>query len=161
MRLSFTIAAGPRQRSHSRFRVPRDSWPHFTVSDSRLPQPGGPGPRIYIPQEQGGPVIPPGTEALSTRSLHSFEWLGDSKQWLGSKRPWHGPTFAWRDRLSAPAWGQGPGEEKSMLNVFRSKKRGSYLKPNWRIYVSACTCKISFRAEKFKLCPSLVTPRNV
>jgi hypothetical protein len=33
--------------------------PHFTLSDSRLPQPGGPGPRIYIPQEQGGPVIPP------------------------------------------------------------------------------------------------------
>jgi hypothetical protein len=25
------------------------------------PQPGGPGPRIYIAQEQGGPVIPPGT----------------------------------------------------------------------------------------------------
>jgi hypothetical protein len=33
----------------------------FTVSDSRLPQPGGSGPRIYIPQEQGGPVITPGT----------------------------------------------------------------------------------------------------
>jgi hypothetical protein len=30
--LSFTIAAGPRQRSHSGVRVP-----HFTVSDSRLP----------------------------------------------------------------------------------------------------------------------------
>jgi hypothetical protein len=27
----------------------------------RLPQPGGPGSRIYIPEEQGGPVIPPGT----------------------------------------------------------------------------------------------------
>jgi hypothetical protein len=29
----------------------------------RLPQPGGPDPCIYIPQEQGsgGPVIPPGT----------------------------------------------------------------------------------------------------
>jgi hypothetical protein len=27
----------------------------------RDPQPGGPGPRIYIPQEQGDPVIPPGT----------------------------------------------------------------------------------------------------
>jgi hypothetical protein len=26
------------------------------------PQPGGPGPRIYIPQAQGGPVIPPATE---------------------------------------------------------------------------------------------------
>jgi hypothetical protein len=25
------------------------------------PHPGGPGPRIYIPKEQGGPVIPPGT----------------------------------------------------------------------------------------------------
>jgi hypothetical protein len=59
--LLFTIAAGPRQRSHSQVRVPRDSWPYFTVSDSRLPQPGGPGPRIYIPQEQEGPVIPPGT----------------------------------------------------------------------------------------------------
>jgi hypothetical protein len=38
-----------------------DSWRHFTVSNSRLPQPGGPGLRIYIPKEQGGSVIPPGT----------------------------------------------------------------------------------------------------
>jgi hypothetical protein len=59
--LPFTIAAGPCQRSHSRFRVPGDSWPYFTVSDLRLPEPGGPGPRIYIPQEQGGPVITPCT----------------------------------------------------------------------------------------------------
>jgi hypothetical protein len=59
--LPFTIAAGPRQRSHSWIRVPRHSWPYFTVSDSRLPQPGRTGPRIYIPQEQGGPVIAPGT----------------------------------------------------------------------------------------------------
>jgi hypothetical protein len=35
--LSFTIAAGPRQRSHFRVRVPLDSWPYFTVSDSGLP----------------------------------------------------------------------------------------------------------------------------
>jgi hypothetical protein len=34
--LSFTIAAGPRQCSHSRVRVPRDSRPYFIVSDSRL-----------------------------------------------------------------------------------------------------------------------------
>jgi hypothetical protein len=38
-----------------------ESRPHFTVSDSRLPQSRGPGPRIYIPQEKGGLVIPPGT----------------------------------------------------------------------------------------------------
>jgi hypothetical protein len=50
--LSFITAANPRQRSHSRVRVPRDWLPYFTVSDSRLPQPGGPGPRIYIPQQQ-------------------------------------------------------------------------------------------------------------
>jgi hypothetical protein len=30
-------AAGPRQRSLSRVRVPWDSWPYFTVSDLRLP----------------------------------------------------------------------------------------------------------------------------
>jgi hypothetical protein len=35
--LSFTIAEGPRQRSHSRVRVCWDSWPYFTVSDWRLP----------------------------------------------------------------------------------------------------------------------------
>jgi hypothetical protein len=33
----------------------------FTVSDSRLPKSGGPGPSIYNPQEQGDPVIPPGS----------------------------------------------------------------------------------------------------
>jgi hypothetical protein len=32
-----------------------------TLSDLRLPQRGGPGPRICIPQEQGSPVIPAGT----------------------------------------------------------------------------------------------------
>jgi hypothetical protein len=35
--LSFAIATGPRQRTHSRVRVPWDSRPYFTVSDSRLP----------------------------------------------------------------------------------------------------------------------------
>jgi hypothetical protein len=34
---TFTIAAGPRHRSHFRIQVPpRDSWPYFSVSDSRL-----------------------------------------------------------------------------------------------------------------------------
>jgi hypothetical protein len=35
--LSFTIAAGPSQRSHSLVRAPLDSRPYFTVSDLRLP----------------------------------------------------------------------------------------------------------------------------
>jgi hypothetical protein len=80
--LSFTIAAGPRQLGHFWVRVPPDSWPYFTVSDSRLPQPGGPGPRIYIPQQQGGPVIPPGTGFPFRRLL----WLAGS-QWRYSTPP--------------------------------------------------------------------------
>jgi hypothetical protein len=34
---------------------------HILLSHLRLPQLGGPGSRIYIPQEQCGPIIPPGT----------------------------------------------------------------------------------------------------
>jgi hypothetical protein len=34
--LSFTVVAGPRRRSHFRVRVPWNSRPYFTVSDSRL-----------------------------------------------------------------------------------------------------------------------------
>jgi hypothetical protein len=58
MGLSFTIAAGPRQRSLSRVRVPRDSWLYFTLSDWWLTQPGAHGPRIYITQEQGPGYTP-------------------------------------------------------------------------------------------------------
>jgi hypothetical protein len=39
---------------------------HTLLSHLRLSQPGGPGFRIYIPQEQSGPVIPPGTGLLRT-----------------------------------------------------------------------------------------------
>jgi hypothetical protein len=53
MGLSFTNAPGPRQHSHSQVWVPRNSWPHFTVWDSRLPQPGGPGPRHLYPPGRG------------------------------------------------------------------------------------------------------------
>jgi hypothetical protein len=58
MGLSFTIAAGPRQRSRSQARVPRDSWSYFTVSDLRLPKLRGLGSPIYVLQELGDPVIP-------------------------------------------------------------------------------------------------------
>jgi hypothetical protein len=71
--LSFTIAAGPRQRNHSRVRVPRDSRPYFTLSDSRLPQPVGAGPRIYIPQEPGGPIIP---HALGSPFVATYDSQG-------------------------------------------------------------------------------------
>jgi hypothetical protein len=86
--LSFKTAAGPGLRSHCRVRVSLDSWPHFTVSDSRLPKPGRPGPRIYIPQEQSGPVIPPGTGFL----LHRFLRLAGLR-WRYSNPPPHGGSI--------------------------------------------------------------------
>jgi hypothetical protein len=47
--LSFTTAAGPRQRSHSRVRVPWDLRPYFTVSDSSLPFSSPPTtPRVTV-----------------------------------------------------------------------------------------------------------------
>jgi hypothetical protein len=88
MGLSFTITAGPRQRSHSQVRVPQDSWPHFSVSDSRLPQLGGPSSRIYIPQEQGGPVIPRGTGFPFRRLLQLAE-----ARWRYLTPPPHGIKF--------------------------------------------------------------------
>jgi hypothetical protein len=42
---------------------------HILLSHFRLPKPGGPGPRIYIPQEQGGPAIPPFIEFPFRRLL--------------------------------------------------------------------------------------------
>jgi hypothetical protein len=52
------------------------SLPYFSAFDSRLPQPVGPGPRIYIPQEQGGPGIPPGTGFPFRRLLRLARLFG-------------------------------------------------------------------------------------
>jgi hypothetical protein len=86
--LSFTIATGSRQRSHSRV---RESWPYFTVSNSRLTQPGGPGHLIYIPWEQGDPVIPSGTGFPFRRLLRLAErrWRYSASppcRWMNSQR---------------------------------------------------------------------------
>jgi hypothetical protein len=59
--LSFTNAASPRQHSHSRVLVIRDSWPYFTVSDSRLP------PNL---KARSSSLYPPGTGRHSYTSRH-------------------------------------------------------------------------------------------
>jgi hypothetical protein len=58
---------------------------HILLSHLRLPQPGGSGPRIYIPQEQGGPVIPLGTGFPFCHLL----WL-TGLWWMYSNLPPHG-----------------------------------------------------------------------
>jgi hypothetical protein len=58
---------------------------HILLSHLSLPQPGGPGSRIYIPQEQGGPVIPPGTGFPFCRLLRLA-----GQRWRYSNPPPHG-----------------------------------------------------------------------
>jgi hypothetical protein len=48
---------------------------YFTVSDSRLPQHGGPGPRIYTPQGQSGPIITPGVASYDLQGYVGVIWL--------------------------------------------------------------------------------------
>jgi hypothetical protein len=53
---------------------------HTLLSHLTLPQPGGPGSRIYIPQEQDSPVIPPG---IGLR-WDGVDWIGlaqDRDRW--------------------------------------------------------------------------------
>jgi hypothetical protein len=88
MGLSFTISAGPGQRSHSRVRVTRNSSLYFTVSDWRRCQPGGPGPRIYIHQEEGGAVIPTGTVFLFVASYDSQGYGGGIRTCLHAVDFW-------------------------------------------------------------------------
>jgi hypothetical protein len=69
----------PRQRSHFQVRVPRNSWPHFTVPDSRLPQPGGPCLRIY-PRNRVAQLY---LQALGSLFVASY----DSQGYSGGIRP--------------------------------------------------------------------------
>jgi hypothetical protein len=89
--LSFTIAAGPRQCSHFWIRVQMNSWPYLAVSDSRLPQPARPGPRIYISQGHDGPVISPCTGFLYVASYDSQGYGGGIRTRLHASniRMWH------------------------------------------------------------------------
>jgi hypothetical protein len=63
--------------------------PDHTVPDMRLPQPVGLGPRIYISQEQGGPITPrhwvPVSSSPTTRRA----------RWRYSNPPPHGFHLVW------------------------------------------------------------------
>jgi hypothetical protein len=55
----------------------RGTRDHILLSQFlRLPKPGDPGPRIYIPQGQGGPDIPPALSSLSVVSYVSQGYGG-------------------------------------------------------------------------------------
>jgi hypothetical protein len=54
----------------------RRNHDHILLSHLRFPQLGGPGPLIYTPQEQGGPVIPLGTGFPFAASYYSQGYGG-------------------------------------------------------------------------------------
>jgi hypothetical protein len=121
MGLSFTVADGRRQRIHSHVRVPRDSWPRFTVSNSRFHQPGGPGPRVYIPQEHGGPVILPGT-GFPSAVRRVMVKVFDPASTPMSESESYVTTDGQSDSLSwnkAPIWGLRPGFVDVGLSLWR------------------------------------------
>jgi hypothetical protein len=71
--LPLTIAAGPRQRSHSWMRVPRNSSPYFTVSDSRFPKSGGPRPLFKSPRNRVAQLY---SQALGSLPVASYDSQG-------------------------------------------------------------------------------------
>jgi hypothetical protein len=97
--LSFTIVAGPRQRSHSQIRVPRDSWPHVTVSDSRLPPTWRARSPYLYPPGTGWPGYTPGT-GFPFRRLLRLAGL----RWRYSNPPPHGRNDYSQSRLLYNWW---------------------------------------------------------
>jgi hypothetical protein len=87
----------PRQRSHFLGPNPAKLMTLFYCSDSRLPQPGGPGPCIYIPQALDSLFVASYDSlgyggAIRTR-LHTGAWLSVR---LGAKAlEVHNQNFLW------------------------------------------------------------------
>jgi hypothetical protein len=96
--LSFKIAAGPRQRSHSRVPVPWDSWPYFTASYLRLPFSSLPTTRRATVKE-----FDPVSKGGGIRCAHCFEKKVKIKVIL---RPTvQSASLSWN---KAPIWGLKP-----------------------------------------------------
>jgi hypothetical protein len=76
MDLSFTIAVGPRQGSHSQVRVLRDSS-HFIVSDSKLPHLEGQVAVFMSPRYRVAQLYPQVLRSLFDASYDSQGYGGD------------------------------------------------------------------------------------
>jgi hypothetical protein len=109
--LSFTIIAGPRQRSHSRVRVLWDSRPSFTVSDSRLPF-----------------SSPPTTYRTTVEVFDPASTLDESLESL------HG--FLYRQaRIHGNSYKMIRCHENVFSGSYRSNGYTHYITPSWRLFV--------------------------
>jgi hypothetical protein len=77
------------QCNHSMVRIGQNPWSHITVSSETYPI-WRAGSHIYISQDQGGPVIPPGT-GYPLRCLLRLARL----RWRYSNPPPHGILIVW------------------------------------------------------------------
>jgi hypothetical protein len=65
----------------------RRTHDHISLSQIRDSPTWSPGPRIYIPQEQGGPVIPPALGSLSVAFYDSQDYVGGNSNLEPSSTP--------------------------------------------------------------------------
>jgi hypothetical protein len=76
------LLLGPRQRSHSQVCVPQGSWPHFTVSDSRLPQPVNQVSVFISPRNRVAQLYPRALGSLFVASYDSQGYGGGIRHLL-------------------------------------------------------------------------------
>jgi hypothetical protein len=117
MGLSLIIATGPRQRSQSQIRVPRDSWPHFALSNSRLSRPGGRCSLIHIPPETRWPsytpshwvpFLSPPTSCRATVEIFNLAFTRDSSKTESESYVTSDSQSASLSWNKAPIWGLRP-----------------------------------------------------
>jgi hypothetical protein len=98
----------------------RGTHDHISLSDSRLSQPGRPGPRIYMPQEQGGPLITPGTGFPFRRLLR----LTSPNTCMSSEAPEHkvAMAFNYRRYISLQEFGESPGRNFILFSLSRHER---------------------------------------
>jgi hypothetical protein len=112
---------------------------HTLLSHQRLPQPEGPGSRIYIPQAQGGPVIPPGI-GFPLRRLLRLVGL----RWRYSNPP---PTWWARSPFIYPS-GTGWSSPNSKSRYGRRSVNQYVLVPSQRGFRGAPSARITIRHQE-------------
>jgi hypothetical protein len=114
----------------------RRTHDHILLSHLRLPQLGRPAPRIYIPQEQGGPVIPPDNGFPFVASYDSLGYGGGMALRLAYINL-DGPT---RSRFSV---------------VFLGPRTNSELVPKFHVALHASHAAVPMVALKISPCTNV------
>jgi hypothetical protein len=97
--LSFRIAAGPRQRSHFRVRLPWGSWPYITVSDSKRPFSSPPTTRRATVEVFD-------TASKRELSLTLLNWILLYNHFVLAKQKTQ-PLYCWKGVFTAPLQSNG------------------------------------------------------